>query len=183
MHMQRLEIKRLTRYGILFISLLLTGYGSPGQEARDIEKALKKAVKSAIKEPIRVPGLDIEMAGARGLDLAQAVNRAVDNALKETLNQDHWVTDGMETTDLLQIANSTTPAATFLDYREEGSVNTVRKILEESMQKEGISTLLGSMGTDPGFYISKNDPEAYMDDVYDNMLAFLDNTSRELLEK
>ena len=176
-------MRSLTLKGVILGLVLMSSHTIiMGQDAKSLEKVLQKAVKEVIKEPIRVPGVDLDMAGARGLALAQTVNNSVNEALKESLKQSYWNTEGLAETDLLQVHNSTTPAATFRDYHEAASGQSLKKLVFDQLNAADISGLLSSMGADPGFYFSSSQVSDYMEDVYANMLANLDNAAKERMK-
>ena len=164
---------------ICFVILMLVVTYSHAQSEKEIGRVLQKSVKMVIKDPVRVPGVDLEMAGARALDLASSVNEAVDASLKESLKSDIWNVDNLATTDLMQVHTSTTPVATFLDLTDN---TQLKEILVRQFEAFNISDVLDNVGTDPGFYLSSDDSASFLDDTYANMLARLDNTARELFE-
>ena len=175
--MSNSEIMR-NGYSILFFILVMTvTLNCHAQTDKEIAKVLQKSVKQVIKDPIRVPGVDLEMAGARALELASSVNEAVDASLRESLKSDLWDTKSLSSTDLMQVHTSTTPFTTFLNLSDN---NDLKELLSRQFEALSVADVLANVGTDPGFYLSSDDSSSFLDDTYANMLARLDNTAREL---
>jgi hypothetical protein len=162
---------------VYFVAFHVNSYA---QTEKQVGKVLQKSVKQVIKNPVRVPGVDLEMAGARALDLASTVNEAVNASLKESLKSDVWNADQLSTTDLMQVHTSTTPFTTFQDLSKS---DALKKELTRQFEQLNISEVLDNVGGDPGFYLSSRDPDTFLDDTYANVLARLDNVARELFEE
>lgn len=163
---------------LLLVAPFLGGIGY-GQDVKSITKELEKATKDVIKNPIRVPGVDIQMSGARAITLTHTVNEAANEALKQGLKEDIWAAESLSESEVLQIANSNTPVSTFFEITSDIENNALNTLLKTNMRQAGLEELLDAAKGDPGFYSSGSDKSTYVSDVYHNLLASLDNAAKE----
>jgi len=156
------------------------------QSSKLVDRAIGKALKKTAKADMSFPKIsEAAMSmGESGSELAGTVNKAMAGALKETRKGGNFSTDGLDASQLSQLASTDEPFSTLLDMKS-GLRQDLEKTVGEQLKKTGAMDMLSKLGPQiPGLDLAGMGAEKAISSMLTNKaVGELDKVGANLLSK
>ncbi len=178
-------MKTLFPLTVILAIIALPFLGS-AQSSKLVDRALGKALKKTAKADMSFPEIsEAAMSmGESGSELSGSVNKALAGALKESKKSGDFTTDGLDMSQLSELASSEKPFSSLLDLKS-GLRDNLESTVGDQLKKVGVMDMLSKMGPQiPGLDLANIGAEkAIASMLTDKAVGELDKMGSKLLGK